>query len=141
MQGALLPKALPPTCRPFQGEAMASHIFGFTIVDIMDRIFAPKVVDCGRLFVHDDTSLTGEIFRPPTPDAIMPTTTHPSITPLPYAVELFAYILLHYTVQLIELVVVVHAIYLRLPFCKDRLSSFEAVGSDSGATILVSKGC
>ena len=79
-----------------QGEAMASHIFGFTIADIMDRIFAPKVIDCGRLFVHDDTTLTGEIFCPPTPNAVMPTTTSPSITPLPYAVELFAYILLHY---------------------------------------------
>ena len=79
-----------------QGEAMASHIFGFTIADIMDRIFAPKVRNCGRLFVHDDTSLTGQVFCPPTPNAIMPTTPDPVITPLPYAVELFAYILLHY---------------------------------------------
>ena len=79
-----------------QGEAMASHIFGFTIADIMDRIFAPKARSCGRIFVHDDTSLTGEIFCPPTPYAIMPADPDPVTTPLPYAVSLFAYILLHY---------------------------------------------
>ena len=69
-----------------QGEAMASHIFGFTIADIMDRIFAPKARSCGRIFVHDDTSLTGEIFCPPTPYAIMPAAPDPVTTPLPYAV-------------------------------------------------------
>jgi hypothetical protein len=73
-----------------QGEAMAAHSFGYTIVTIMAAAVRHLLNDIDDIFIHDDVTFSGKIFTDPTGATPMPGNPFdPSLTPIPHAIQLF----------------------------------------------------
>ena len=74
-----------------QGEALASHIFGYAIAYIIHHRLLPSVPSLISTLIHDDLTLSDFTLSasadhsPPTPPPATPDAT----TPLPYAITLF----------------------------------------------------
>ena len=80
-----------------QGEGMAAHSFGYTIVTIMAAAVRSLLNDVTDIFIHDDVTFGGEIFTDPTGDTPVPRDPFdPSLTPIPHAIQLFQKAMLKY---------------------------------------------
>ena len=77
-----------------QGEALAAHGFGFTFAYYLCLHLSPRVPTLLLTLVHDDTTLADRPFLPAAPADAAPSDVDASLTPLPYAIRLFAEIIL-----------------------------------------------
>ena len=80
-----------------QGEGMAAHSFGYTIVTIMAAAVRSLLNDVTDIFIHDDVTFGGEVFTDPTGATHIPgNPLDPSLTPIPHAIQLFQAAMLKY---------------------------------------------
>ena len=80
-----------------QGEGMAAHSFGYTIVTIMAAAVRELLNDVTDIFIHDDVTFSGEVFTDPTGATPIPSNPlDPSLTPIPHAIQLFQSAMLKY---------------------------------------------
>ena len=73
-----------------QGEALAQHSFGITFALVLAIHLLPRCPTLLLSLIHDDTTLADRPFVPATAGDAPPPQVDPAITPLPYAITLFA---------------------------------------------------
>ena len=76
-----------------QGEALAQHNFGITLALVLAIHLVPRCPTLLLSLIHDDTTLADRPFVPAAAGDAPPAQIDPVVTPLPYAITLFADVL------------------------------------------------